>query len=1231
MKLTDIRRRRILVETDIVNTDEIDRYVAGIASDLEDPRAKEWFQTKVKQWIRRSDGLHVPMTDRNRPPELPEWANERIQQDPEHQFHVFIPTPDLTAQLSHLVDYFNGVPDTDEVWAKLPTMGVQKTLVYAERWVQEAVRLHRNADADEGVETALVVGGMRWIRHHNIVTVKRDGAKLNNCLARDIHTAGILTGEKIVYTLRSSRNEPYVACMLGDRGESVAEIKGRGNKAPVGRYVDASKQLLNALRIPPKGLAVSDIDNMSLFYDGDGKRYGYMTELSEVVITDLQNGYEVSKLPSRRGMIYLVARPEQAAAAKFVRQSDDRLVFDKFDGKLGLSLALAAFRQLWPNGAPAPLADKNYGETGLAYDPEKKIYGTPEELTERGVMEFEDGSRVDKLPSHEGMRYLVTHPEHGVIAEILHWIGGKLSFKPIDVQHQEAARRLARQFVNSHFPEGAPPPVEKPRYNGDKVEGPPSEHAQLGLKYDHHWKQYGNDTELNQEAYRGSALGGFRVLATGPAKGDSLYTFVNSDGQTFAVMQVGRMEGYADNRREVFPKVEKLDLIRLDASKTTEADHAYGNIKFDHSDGNILRTFPAILEFLNTGFPAAPRPMLDVYKSNSFNEIRAVAGIFYDNVEHKYKPFNEASRVIHRFRDGMEVRKWREAETTYYSFLKGDQKVYELEQQEDGAHRQITLHDRDESGHRDTPQFGKNLTDKQKADLAKRLIDLFNRSPEFTKRDLDAMASAFPDLNVYVNTQKKWGRAEDVALPIFTSPHGEFRAVSEGGKDRRVFLFQEGRKISSFDAIVTGDSGDGVPQLISCSDLTHDDPQAAGTSGAAHVALFNHFDLPENDPPTAEDYWKDYGRRESGGGYSAWWKLGVFRQPDRSWSLLQNGKAVYEHQGYRLVNFRNRFMIVRPDGALAGEATKSHKDHQGRFVLTKIMGFGPWSSYREVLRVLSGMVEAGGPVFLPVEGRRSDSYHTNYTEHGFEDDGKGRIRDVEEMHPPQTMVEFSNGWSWRRLPFHQEHNKVAKHHDLPGQRYALVDPQGTVRIYLLRDRDNFLHSYKGESNYDNREVDKAGIWVKGESQYPAQGLDPENLKPYWKYFTAFLEKSRTKLSASQYRTLGIYSDSQGRIKSLKDDPLLSQYLAGKITFKDGFELVKEYSHSNEWRLYRPRREGDDEYNYGRRMLEITLTDEGISKIEPQNKEARRNFHKFMPYLKTLVQIFARVVGDEIED
>jgi hypothetical protein len=295
-----MRSLELLLEHNIINLPDLERWVDEIANQCSFPEGKDWARAKFRKFLINADqtsDLVAGLT-----PNAPSWMQQRFSEGT--PLHRFRPDQQLRHDLTHIVDYLNSLhtyatqnqqdelgqtlqKEARNTLPKLPKVSVEQAMVHAEKWFQ---RINRSvgdnpAAGTDGTQLVMKTPVGSWFELLTPGATKYEGSKMSHCVGGGSYTVGE-DGTYRIFSLRDAKNEPHVTLSVNKNSGALDQIKGKQNQPPIAKYQQAVIDLLNQLH-PEPGSAKHDLDRMAIRYRVDKDTldtvYGSIADVAEKV------------------------------------------------------------------------------------------------------------------------------------------------------------------------------------------------------------------------------------------------------------------------------------------------------------------------------------------------------------------------------------------------------------------------------------------------------------------------------------------------------------------------------------------------------------------------------------------------------------------------------------------------------------------------------------------------------------------------------------------------------------------------------------------------------------------------------------------------------------------------------------------------------------------------------------------------------------------------------------
>jgi len=174
---------QILMELNVINTDDIQKYLTSISNDLHTDDLKKWFIDRGKKYLINSEDANTVITQFSADAEP--WMKKAQKRG--DTLYRFMPSPDLRTKLDHVVDYLNALSDTvtgvkqadqqsqsraAKAMKGLRNASMAQAIEASEKWTQQLnvqaqkkqERGEVSAQEEEGLEVVLTHGDLTWVK-----------------------------------------------------------------------------------------------------------------------------------------------------------------------------------------------------------------------------------------------------------------------------------------------------------------------------------------------------------------------------------------------------------------------------------------------------------------------------------------------------------------------------------------------------------------------------------------------------------------------------------------------------------------------------------------------------------------------------------------------------------------------------------------------------------------------------------------------------------------------------------------------------------------------------------------------------------------------------------------------------------------------------------------------------------------------------------------------------------
>ena len=157
------------------------------------------------------------------------------------------------ADAEHVVDFLI----SDDAPSRLKRMSFAQAKAGAEAWTKKTQKLgHDLVDGEGDTEVFMELdGGMRIVKLLTPNAFKREGFLMRHCVG------SMSPANSAIYSLRDRENDPHVTFEVTRDGETIQQIKGKGNGSIHPRYIESTLKFLERV-----GLQIRPADMVNLGY-----------------------------------------------------------------------------------------------------------------------------------------------------------------------------------------------------------------------------------------------------------------------------------------------------------------------------------------------------------------------------------------------------------------------------------------------------------------------------------------------------------------------------------------------------------------------------------------------------------------------------------------------------------------------------------------------------------------------------------------------------------------------------------------------------------------------------------------------------------------------------------------------------------------------------------------------------------------------------------------------------
>ncbi len=155
----------------------------------------------------------------------------------------------------HVIDYLI----SSDAPSRLRKMSYAQAVTAAEKWSAANQKKGRDRiETDEDTELLVDLGdGSRIVKLLTKKAYEREGFLMRHCLG------GYTPGSSTVYSLRDKSNEPHVTFEMTKDGDTIQQVKGKGNGPIHPRYIDPTLTFLKKIGVEVRP---SEMKNLGYYH-----------------------------------------------------------------------------------------------------------------------------------------------------------------------------------------------------------------------------------------------------------------------------------------------------------------------------------------------------------------------------------------------------------------------------------------------------------------------------------------------------------------------------------------------------------------------------------------------------------------------------------------------------------------------------------------------------------------------------------------------------------------------------------------------------------------------------------------------------------------------------------------------------------------------------------------------------------------------------------------------------
>lgn len=479
MRVQHITETQMLVELNIINLPDVERYADEIAKRCTFEAGQNWLRERVRRYLINNETSASRITSLT--PNAPDWLTTRFNE--KVPLYRFSPQPALKGRLDHVADWLNSMAtvsstpqkgtkeqalarEAADMLRKFTKLSLEQGFEHTDKWFERlnAISSEREADDDDhdNLKPVLETPQGMWFELMSQDCLSREGKLMGHCVGGGGYKVGP-NGSVRIFSLRDANNQPHITIEVSRDDGLIQQIKGKENKAPIAKYVAPLLAFLNHTKLRVSGAGQHDLDRTGLVYDESSDSYTTVRAQSEL-LHDFGNGLVLTRQRAANHPLHMLWFKDVMQASYNVRPNgytekggfvSDRIehLELKSEKQEARTKAYEALTQYWNTLDPVPVVgggNANFGIKSylqaIPYFPSKRKYATVDEVSEpvgdfgeRTVMTYVSPENEETFVFKKGeeTRFTLYMRENTVVLAV--------GTTPADEEDTEAAR----QFLNT--------------------------------------------------------------------------------------------------------------------------------------------------------------------------------------------------------------------------------------------------------------------------------------------------------------------------------------------------------------------------------------------------------------------------------------------------------------------------------------------------------------------------------------------------------------------------------------------------------------------------------------------------------------------------------------------------------------------------------------------------------------------------------------------------------------
>lgn len=291
-----------------IDQSAVKTFLSGFADRADSPEGKAWLTSKsLLRSVSDREDCGTPIDPNSVDGNAPAWVHQAIERG--DTLYDFKPTQELEEHLSHIVDWLNGIASAEAPEKDDPNFNEKNQFFHqcqkdlkglskfnldtgfekAEAWVEEMNKL--NSKVNKSLTTSSITDNENYkvverfdngcvaVNLISQQALQDEGNKMSHCVGGHGYWSKVKDGKTQIYSIRTPQGES--ACTIEVTGGKTIQVKGKGNRAPVPKYIDMAVTVLN--KVGAQG-SCGDLTSAGVMWSDKKKAYGTFAEMADLVV-----------------------------------------------------------------------------------------------------------------------------------------------------------------------------------------------------------------------------------------------------------------------------------------------------------------------------------------------------------------------------------------------------------------------------------------------------------------------------------------------------------------------------------------------------------------------------------------------------------------------------------------------------------------------------------------------------------------------------------------------------------------------------------------------------------------------------------------------------------------------------------------------------------------------------------------------------------------------------------